>query len=85
MTIESMAIMSPPVSTTAARILIADDQHDVIEALRLLIKPEGFQIDTADSPGAVQPDMSAFASAARVTPRWRRGTPLRTGRWFSTV
>jgi DNA-binding NtrC family response regulator len=41
------------VTTSAARILIADDQPDVIEALRLLIKPEGFQIDTADSPGAV--------------------------------
>jgi DNA-binding NtrC family response regulator len=47
------ATLSMPVSTAAARILIADDQSDVIEALRLLIKPEGFQIDTADSPGAV--------------------------------
>src|SRR5918996_1268683 len=33
-----------------ARILIADDQADVIEALRLLLKPEGFIIDTATSP-----------------------------------
>ena len=33
-----------------SRILIADDQADVIEALRLLLKPEGFQIDTAASP-----------------------------------
>src|SRR5678816_4520589 len=47
------AILSSPVTTSAARILIADDQSDVIEALRLLIKPEGFQIDTADSPAAV--------------------------------
>jgi len=47
------ATLSSPVTTSAARILIADDQPDVIEALRLLIKPEGFQIDTADSPGAV--------------------------------
>ena len=47
------ATLSTPVTTSAARILIADDQPDVIEALRLLIKPEGFQIDTADSPGAV--------------------------------
>src|SRR5687767_5196035 len=35
------------------RILIADDQPDVIEALRLLLKPEGFDIETASSPGAV--------------------------------
>jgi DNA-binding NtrC family response regulator len=40
-----------PVSS--ARILIADDQADVVEALRLLLKPEGYQIDTADSPAAV--------------------------------
>ena len=32
------------------RILIADDQADVVEALRLLLKPEGFIIDTAASP-----------------------------------
>ena len=38
---------------SSARIVIADDQADVVEALRLLLKPEGYQIDTADSPGAV--------------------------------
>ncbi len=32
------------------RILIADDQADVLESLRLLLKPEGYTIDTADSP-----------------------------------
>ena len=35
------------------RILIADDQPDVLEALRLLLKPEGFDVETATSPGAV--------------------------------
>jgi DNA-binding NtrC family response regulator len=32
------------------RILIADDQPDVLEALRLLLKPEGYTIETAASP-----------------------------------
>src|SRR5262245_17756883 len=32
------------------KVLIADDQMDVIEALRLLVKSEGFQIETATSP-----------------------------------
>ncbi|HEX9001828.1 MAG TPA: sigma-54 dependent transcriptional regulator, partial [Blastocatellia bacterium] len=32
------------------RVLIADDQPDVLEALRLLLKSEGFQIETAASP-----------------------------------
>lgn len=34
------------------RILIADDQSDVIEALRLLLKGEGFRIESANSPAA---------------------------------
>ena len=33
------------------RVLIADDQPDVLEALRLLLKAEGFEIETAASPG----------------------------------
>lgn len=33
------------------RILIADDQSDVIEALRLLLKTEGFRIESTNSPG----------------------------------
>jgi DNA-binding NtrC family response regulator len=35
---------------TAPRILIADDQPDVLEALRLLLKPEGFRTEQANSP-----------------------------------
>jgi len=34
-------------------ILLADDQPDVLEALRLLLKAEGFQISTATSPAGV--------------------------------
>jgi DNA-binding NtrC family response regulator len=35
------------------RVLIADDQPDIIEALRLLLKPEGCELETASSAGAV--------------------------------
>jgi len=35
------------------RILIADDQPDVLEALRLLLKAEGYEIETAASPAAI--------------------------------
>ncbi len=35
------------------RILVADDQTDVLEALRLLLKAEGYQIETVKSPAAV--------------------------------
>jgi DNA-binding NtrC family response regulator len=40
-------------NTPSARILIADDQPDVLEALRLMLKAEGFQIESANSPSAV--------------------------------
>jgi DNA-binding NtrC family response regulator len=36
-----------------ARILIADDQPDVLEALRILLKVEGFEAVTASSPADV--------------------------------
>jgi DNA-binding NtrC family response regulator len=35
------------------RILIADDQPDVLESLRLLLKAEGFQTEAASSPSAL--------------------------------
>src|SRR6202451_2983913 len=38
---------------SAPRILIADDQTDVLEALRLLLKGEGYQIEAVTSPAAV--------------------------------
>ena len=36
---------------SAARVLVADDQKDVLEALRLLFKSEGIGAETASSPG----------------------------------
>jgi DNA-binding NtrC family response regulator len=43
-----------PVETDGpVTILIADDQADVLEALRLLLKPEGYQVVTARSPGGI--------------------------------
>lgn len=44
--------MAAPESS-APRILLADDQPDVLEALRLLLKCEGYQIETVKSPAAV--------------------------------
>src|SRR5215212_8895409 len=35
-----------------AHVLVADDQADVLEALRLLLKGHGFDVDTVNSPAA---------------------------------
>ncbi len=47
------AMSAPAAISVAPRVLIADDQHDVIEALRLLLKAEGYQITAAASPAGV--------------------------------
>ena len=41
------------------RVLIADDQPDVLEALRLLLKGEGCRIDSAGSPASVMDAVQA--------------------------
>ncbi|WP_291981106.1 sigma-54 dependent transcriptional regulator [Luteitalea sp.] len=40
-------------SRARARVLVADDQPDVLEAVRLLVKLEGYEVDSAGSPAAV--------------------------------
>ena len=39
--------------STPARILVADDQPDVLQALRLLLSHQGFETTTVPSPEAV--------------------------------
>ena len=36
-----------------SRFLVADDQPDIVEALRLLLKSEGYRIETATSPAQI--------------------------------
>jgi CheY-like chemotaxis protein len=39
--------------TVTPRVLIADDQPDVLEALRWLLTGEGYRIESAGSPAAI--------------------------------
>jgi len=41
------------VNSAPPRILIADDQAGVLEALRLLLKPEGFHVESACAPAEI--------------------------------
>src|SRR5271169_7013745 len=41
------------------RILAADDQTHILEAIELLLRPEGFVIDTAKSPSAVRESLAS--------------------------
>src|SRR5438876_7514446 len=45
--------------TASPRLLIADDQPDVLEALRLLLKGEGYQIESATSPAGIMDALEA--------------------------
>jgi DNA-binding NtrC family response regulator len=42
-----------PAASNAPRLLIADDQTDVLEALKLLLRGEGFEVETTTSPAGV--------------------------------
>src|SRR5499426_1554726 len=50
---ESVETVRHPVRPSEPRVLVADDQPDVLEALRLLLKGEGFELETAASPAGV--------------------------------
>ena len=58
-----MATMAPGIMSeseaTGRRILIADDQPDVLEALRLLLKGHGYTTETVTSPAAMLEALSA--------------------------
>jgi len=47
-------------SSAKPRILIADDQPDVLEALRLLLKGEQYEIETAKSPAGILTALEAW-------------------------
>ncbi len=49
---KAQELVSTTVKSEPVRILIADDQADVREALRLLLKAEGFATETVSSPAA---------------------------------
>jgi DNA-binding NtrC family response regulator len=40
-------------TTRLARVLVADDQSDILEALQLLLKAEGYEVETAMSPAGI--------------------------------
>ena len=72
---ESMPMRSEP---AIPRVLIADDQPDVLEALRLLLKGEGYKIESAGSPAAILESIDGDRSTradglnyARIPPRGR--------------
>ena len=48
-----MALVASTEQRTPARILLADDQGDILDALQLLLKPGGYQTKVVTQPSAV--------------------------------
>ena len=60
--------------TAVDSILVVDDQPDVLEALRLLLKGQGFEVETAQSPAAAPPaEPRVLAPPGRGAGPGRRG------------
>ncbi|HTS36872.1 MAG TPA: sigma-54 dependent transcriptional regulator [Candidatus Solibacter sp.] len=58
---EESLIATPPARKDRPRILAADDQQHVLEALELLLRPQGYDVETARSPVMVR---EALASSS---------------------
>jgi CheY-like chemotaxis protein len=52
--LESSNMPSHPHENRAPRILAADDQPHILEALQLLLHPQGYRVESAKSPGEVR-------------------------------
>jgi CheY-like chemotaxis protein len=60
--------------STPPRVLVADDQPDVLQALRLLLKSEGFETSTATSPAGILDAVEAKDFDAVLLPPAVRGS-----------
>jgi DNA-binding NtrC family response regulator len=59
----------------AGRVLAADDQPHVLEALHLLLQPEGYRVDTAKSPAEVREALASdFYDAVLIDLNYTRDT-----------
>lgn len=50
---DSNSVTGSPATNTVSRVLVADDQADILEALRLLLKSEGYELELVNSPAAL--------------------------------
>ena len=68
-------------SSRSVRILVADDDTDVLTALRVLLRAESWEVETATSPSLVLAALSAYET------RWRArlGPDIRAGLAFRAV
>src|SRR5258708_125463 len=56
-----VGITKPTVKFSAPRVLAADDQQHILEAIELLLRPQGYKVDVVRSPALAR---DALASAA---------------------
>jgi len=69
------AALATELVMAAPRILVADDQPDVLQALQLLLKQEGYEVETASSPGGVLSSVEAHDfDAALIDMNYQRDT-----------
>ena len=72
---DDSAISEKQESARPARILAADDQPHILEAIELLLRPEGYIVDTAKSPATVRESLaSEFYDAVLIDLNYTRDT-----------
>jgi DNA-binding NtrC family response regulator len=70
-----IAVSSGKSGERPARVLAADDQQHILEAIALLIRPQGYQVDTVKSPTLVREALATeFYDAALIDLNYTRDT-----------
>ena len=73
--VEDIATGEKQETARPARILAADDQPHILEAIELLLRPEGYIVDTAKSPATVRESLaSEFYDAVLIDLNYTRDT-----------
>src|SRR5271169_1054016 len=73
--LEPSGVPSHPHENRAPRILAADDQPHILEALQLLLNPRGYRVESAKSPGAVRESLACeFYDAVLIDLNYTRDT-----------
>jgi DNA-binding NtrC family response regulator len=66
--------LAVPAKSDRPRVLAADDQQHVLEAIELLLRPQGYEVETVRSPALVREALATESYDAVLIDFWSGGS-----------